>query len=259
MRFLILILLMGLLIGTVGAEKVFNVNLTIYKNDTVYVDIKAINGEVTPARLGWDDVSDYSLAVYLKNDSLLYRTFLPVEFNRYKIEETKSKYDIFVRRSKSGEANLWNTEVNIPHSKDVKELWISHKGPIFLYRFDAIDDGLCEFHRDGVCDPDCRDLDPDCFEITTTIPVKTTVKNVERNNSNNSLYILLFIVISFFVIIIYLEYMRRKRIREMKRRYEMIEWIEKQLKDGEDPNVLRDIVKSQGFEEELVDYVEKKL
>ena len=259
MRFLILILLIGLLIGTVGAEKVFNVNLTIYKNDTVYVDIKAINGEVTPARLGWGDVSDYSLAVYLKNDSLLYRTFLPVDFTEYEIKEVDTRFEIYHTRKPVGELDYWNTEIKIPYSEDAEELWIFHKGPIFLYRFDAIDDGLCEFHRDGVCDPDCRDLDPDCFETTTTIPVKTTVKNVERNNSNNSLYILLFIVISFFVIIIYLEYMRGKRIREMKRRYEMIEWIEKQLKDGEDPNVLRDIVKSQGFEEELVDYVEKKL
>jgi len=43
------------------------------------------------------------------------------------------------------------------------------------------------------------------------------------------------------------------------KRDKLVDWIEKELRNGEDPEKLKTVVRSQGFEEELVDQVEKKL
>ncbi len=117
--------------------------------------------------------------------------------------------------------------------------------------------------RNGVCDPDCsKGEDPDCLkETTTTSTTETTESTTASGGGDNSLtYILGFVVVSVTGFLIYRRYMWMREREEIQgKRKELITWIEKQLRKGEDPEKLKDVVRSQGFEEELVDYVEGKL
>ena len=126
-------------------------------------------------------------------------------------------------------------------------------------------DGFCAFLDDGVCDPDCTaGEDPDCVtEGSTTTATSTTESTAggdEAFDGNLLRYLAIAAVILVVGFVTYRRYERGKQVEETQRKREdVVDWIEKELRNGEDPAKLKTIVRSQGFEEELVDYVEKKL
>ncbi|MEA1924912.1 MAG: hypothetical protein U9M95_03490 [Candidatus Altiarchaeota archaeon] len=111
--------------------------------------------------------------------------------------------------------------------------------------------------RNGVCDPDCpKGVDPDC----PTIASSTSTTESMGGGDDSLAYIFGFVVVFVAGFLIYRRYSGIRKMEDTReKREEMIEWIEKQLREGEDPEKLKTIVRSQGFEEELIDYVEKKL
>jgi len=125
-------------------------------------------------------------------------------------------------------------------------------------------DGFCAYLDDGVCDPDCsKGEDPDCSEVpatTTTVTSTTSTTEPTAGVDNTLSYIIVLVVVSLAGFLIYRRYRKGKEIEDAReKREKLFDWIEKELRNGEDPEKLKTIVRSQGFEEELVDYVEKKL
>ncbi|MEA1925138.1 MAG: hypothetical protein U9M95_04645 [Candidatus Altiarchaeota archaeon] len=142
-------------------------------------------------------------------------------------------------------------------------------------------DAYCDKKEDGVCDPNCPVTDdPDCIAETTTITTSTLIPSTTTpdtvaststspattvgggavSDGNLLLYLLTTAVVLATAFFVYKKREDNKQAEEKQRkRMKLITWIEKQLRDGEDPEKLKTVVRSQGFEEELVDYVEKKL
>ena len=111
---------------------------------------------------------------------------------------------------------------------------------------------------DEVCNPNCKpEEDPDCVTESSTT---TSATESIGEGVNSLVYILGFVIVLVAGFLIYRRYMGKREMEDNQRkRDELISWIEKQLRDGEDPKKLKTVVRSQGFEEELVDYVEHKL
>jgi len=138
-------------------------------------------------------------------------------------------------------------------------------------------DGFCYKREDNFCDPDCNPKDdPDCIEILTTITTSlpsptttthlttTTIKNPQPSSKTKKqefkflpLFFILFII--FLIFLIY----RIKNVREFEKKEkvkeEMIEILKNKLRDGEDPNILRENLIAEGFDPKLLDEAERKL
>ncbi len=261
---IIALLMVMLLLGTATAETVFVIDLTIHKNDTVLVDVATGEGEPTPARTNWDDVTDYSISMYLENGSLFYKTYLSVNFIEYELMTVNTSFETLSYQRPVGELDSWQTEVRIPHSEDAKEFRVSHRGPIFIYRFEQRDDGRCQLGYDGTCDPDCTDLDPDCMGTTTStstiLPTTVSTTTIEPEEGQDILGYLPYIIILIIAIVI-IHRLRNKqqtaRIEQKKKKDEedLREWVEEQLRNGEDPELLRRALKRQGASPAVVDEI----
>ena len=260
---IIVLLMVMLLIGTANAEKVFVIDLTIYMNDTVVVDVATGEGEPTPARTNWDDITDYSISLYLGNGSLFYKTYLPANFIKYELMTVNTSFEVLSYQKPVGELDSWQTEVRIPHSEDAGEFRVFHRGPIFIYRFEQREDGRCQLGYDGTCDPDCTDLDPDCIGTTTTQPTTIpttlpTTTTIEQEGGQDILGYLPYLVIAIIAIVI-IHRLRKKqqtaKIEQKKKKEEqdLREWVEEQLRNGEDPELLRRALKRQGTSPAIVD------
>ncbi|OYT54291.1 MAG: hypothetical protein B6U72_03105 [Candidatus Altiarchaeales archaeon ex4484_2] len=259
MRYDVALMVFMVFTGVVVAEEDCQLDLTIYKNDTVRIaDVKIVELETTPERNSFDDVTNYSLGVYAIDGTVLYKTYLPVDFRVYEMEEFNNSFESFYIKKPVGERDYWQTEIIVP----CDEMWIFHRNPIFVYRFDEIKDERCQLGYNGVCDPDCSDLDPDCIiETSTTLTSSsTTVGGGESSGGNLLLYLLTAAVLLVTAFFVYRKREENKQAEEKQRkRRKLIEWIGEQLRDGEDPKKLKTVVRSQGFEPELVDYVERRL
>ncbi len=263
MRYDVALMVFMVFAGLVVAEENCQLDLTIYKNDTVRIsDVKIVELETTPERNSFNDVTNYSLGVYAIDGTRLYKTYLPVDFRVYELEEISHSYETYYVQTPVGERDYWQTEIIAPCGGNAEELWVFHRNPIFVYRFDEIEDERCQLGYNGVCDPDCSDLDPDCIieTSTTSTPPLTTVGGSESSGGNLLLYLLTAAVLLVTAFFVYRKHEENKQAEEKQRkRRKLIEWIGEQLRDGEDPEKLKAVVRSQGFEEELVDYVERKL
>ncbi len=126
-------------------------------------------------------------------------------------------------------------------------------------------DGFCDYIDDGVCDPDCATgEDPDCTTESSTTTATPTTEPAGGEDEDFDGNLLIYLAIAAVLLVVgfaaYSRYKKRKQIEETQnKREKLIEWIEKELRNGEDPEKLKPVVRSQGFEEELVDYVIKKL
>ena len=124
-------------------------------------------------------------------------------------------------------------------------------------------DSYCDGLDDLLCDPDCpTGEDPDCATETTTTTVTSTTESIpaSKGGDNSLAYILVLVVVFVAGFLIYRRYREGKEMEDAREKREgMVDWIEEQLRNGEDPKKLKTVVRSQGFEEKLVDYVEKKI
>jgi hypothetical protein len=105
-------------------------------------------------------------------------------------------------------------------------------------------DGYCDTQKDGVCDPDCsKEADSDCSAVDYLSFV---------------LPLILIIVLfgAFFVMNLRRE---KKKIDEEKGRDDLIEGLKARLKNGEDPNVLKNELISSGKDVKLLELAEKRI
>lgn len=133
-------------------------------------------------------------------------------------------------------------------------------------------DNYCNPIENVVCDPDCGPgQDPDCeVEVETsvtiaatssssTIPLATTLPS-EKPEDNGGYLIYL---IALFIILptAFLIYRKTKtgEIKKEKKELEVTEWVKKNLRDGEDPEALKEILREGGYDPKIVDELTKKL
>lgn len=103
------------------------------------------------------------------------------------------------------------------------------------------DDGYCDGLKDGICDPNCKaDEDKDCIK--------------EEKDFSYIFYMLGILILFGTIFLIY----KIKKAQKIKEENRLIEWIKKKLKEGEDPEVLRRILREEGHNENLVDKAEEK-
>ena len=266
---IIVLLMVMLLIGTANAEKVFVIDLTIYMNDTVVVDVATGEGEPTPARTNWDDITDYSISLYLGNGSLFYKTYLPANFIKYELMTVNTSFEVLSYQKPVGELDSWQTEVRIPHSEDAGEFRVFHRGPIFIYRFEQREDGSCQLGYDGTCDPDCPDLDPDCrlgttTTTSTTLPTTIPTTTIEPEKKQDIIGYLPYLLIAIIAIAIIHRLRKRQKIvrieqKKKKEEEDLRDWVEEQLREGEDQELLKRALKRQGADPAVVDEIMDKL
>jgi len=128
----------------------------------------------------------------------------------------------------------------------------------------GIGDGYCDRAGDGRCDPDCTPKgDPDCEVTTSTLqasPENILPELDERDYYNYALYLLgLFVVIAIALIIKQRREQARKARREREEENELREWIKTQIRDGEDPELLRKALEREGSDPAIVDEIMKRL
>jgi len=105
-------------------------------------------------------------------------------------------------------------------------------------------DNYCDGVGDGICDPDCsEEEDPDCgkegFDYTPYV---------------------IGIIAAIFIILLANSITRRRKLRDKGGEDEKItEWVESQLREGEDPNILKKALSGEGVDTKIVDDIMKRL
>jgi len=157
----------------------------------------------------------------------------------------------------------------------VRKKFVETRYPQYTEAYTGEVDITC-MHRydcdsDDVCNLECyQNKDPDCLiEATSTSPPSTTASSSsttstlsapqEGGTDNITIYAagLVVLVLVFFVVFSIKK--KNKQSAKARERQKMIEWINKQLQEGEHPDKIRFVVESRGFEPGLVDYLERKL
>ncbi len=131
-------------------------------------------------------------------------------------------------------------------------------------------DNYCNPIGNVVCDPDCEPgQDPDCEEgATTTIitatssttvpPVTTLPPEKPEDNGGYLIYLIALLIILPTAFLIYRK-TKTGEIKKEKKELEVKEWVKKNLRDGEDPEALKEILREGGYDPKIVDELTKKL
>ncbi len=140
-------------------------------------------------------------------------------------------------------------------------------------------DGKCDGLADNVCDPDCvrfrmRGNDPDCTTTTLAKTLPTTpaaarpaaiptppVDREEKRNPNGYLPYIIGAIVLVAIILVAVRSNRLRRIKEREREEEkrLRKWTEDQLRNGEDPELLKKALKKQNSDPAMVDEIMERL
>ena len=159
-------------------------------------------------------------------------------------------------------------DIIIPFVKDMRTVRISDGNGTGLIEVDVsnLAGEFCAQAND-YCDSDCAEgADPDCelgtttstappTTIPTTLPTTTTI---EPGGGSDILGYLPYIIILIIAAVIIHRLRKKQQIarKEQKKRRdeeELREWVEEQLRNGEDPELLRRALKRQGASPAVVD------
>jgi len=161
-------------------------------------------------------------------------------------------------------------DIIIPFVRDMRTVRISDGNGTGLIEVD-VSNLLGEFcaQANDYCDSDCAEgADPDCelgittstappTTIPTTLPTTTTI---EQGGGQDILGYLPYLIILIIAIVIIHRLRKRQKIagieqKKKKEEEDLREWVEEQLKNGEDPELLRRALKRQGASPAVVDEI----
>jgi len=128
--------------------------------------------------------------------------------------------------------------------------------------------------RNGICDPDCADLDPDCLTtvrattLPTTVPTTlaatlpttvptTTLRPEQKDDLSGYLPYLAGVIVLAIIAFIVLRSNRLRRMEQKKKEEKdnLRKWTEEQLRNGEDPELLNKAISAQGTDAANLDSV----
>jgi len=159
-------------------------------------------------------------------------------------------------------------DIIIPFVRNMRTVRISNGSGTLLIAVDVgnLAGEFCAEAND-YCDSDCTDLDPDCITTTTstapptTIPTTlSTTTTIEQEGGWGVLGYLPYIIMVIIATVI-IHRLRKKqqtaKIEQKKKKEEqdLREWVEEQLRNGEDPELLRRALKRQGASPAMVDEI----
>lgn len=166
-------------------------------------------------------------------------------------------------------------DIIIPFIKEVQIIKVFDSNGTELIAVD-ISDSLREFCMEvnHYCDPDCVEgVDPDCELGTTTVrattlptAISTTVSTttLEPEEKQDIIGYLPYLVGAIILIVIIFVVLRSNRISKKERKKKDEEeklrnWVEEQLREGEDPALLKKALEKQGSSPKVVDEFMQKL
>lgn len=170
--FLVIVLLFSVL---VTATKVMQVDLTIYKDDTVVLDgFRVYEGQVDEYPI---ERSDYILKLTNKNNLIIDEVKLPVSFYVHAVQPVET--DSLLISAELNYNEDWKLlevyhDDNLIFQKDI-ENYFCNSNNICEENENYVSceqdcpsgskDGWCDRKTDGKCDPDCLEgIDKDCLE-----------------------------------------------------------------------------------------------
>ena len=298
MKKIILLMVIAVLLTIPGnAQMLCELEFTIYKDDTVELNkIQVLPGVAHEIPRGIIS-SDYVLHVLDSNRNIIKEAHLPVSFlllSDPPQETDRSRTWLELEYDSSwrfleiyhGDSRIFQKDMgplcNGDSRCDPEESWISCPGDCPS----GSEDGWCDRVNDGTCDPDCMEgADSDCelgtttvrglgtttvrelgtttpaTTLPTTVPTTTTIEQQEGNGLEGYLPYLFGVIILVVIAVVVLRSSQLRRMdRKRKEEKEKLgNWVEGQLRTGEDPELLKKALKKQGAEPAMVDEVMKKL
>jgi len=151
-------------------------------------------------------------------------------------------------------------------------------GSCFPDCFSGGRDDYCDRKDDLICDPDCMEgVDLDCelgtttvrattvpTTLPTTIPTTLPTTTIEQQEGGGLEGYLPYLFVVVFLVVIAVVVHRSRQIKRMEQKREeerekLGNWIEGQLRTGEDPKLLKKALEKQGADAAMVDEVMEKL
>lgn len=147
-------------------------------------------------------------------------------------------------------------------------------GNCFQDCFSGGRDDYCDRKDDLICDPDCAEgADPDCELGTTTVRVTTvpttipttvpttTIEHEESGGLSGYLPYLVGVIVLIVIAVVVLRSNRLGRMDQKKKeeKEKLRIWAEEQLRNGEEPELLKKALEKQGADPSMVDEVMKRL
>jgi len=290
MKKIILLMVIAALLTMPGsAQMVCELEFTIYKNDAVELNkIQVMPGMASEIPSGIIS-SDYVLHVLDSNRNIIKEAHLPVSFlllSNPPQETDRSRiwveleYDSFWRFLEiyHNDSRIFQKDMgprcNGDSICDPEENWISCPRDCPS----GSEDGWCDRVKDGTCDPDCMEgVDSDCelgtttvgattlpSTLPTTIPTTLPTTTIEQQEGSDLEGYLPYLVGFIVLVVIVFVVLRSNRLGRMeqknKEKGEKLRiWAEEQLKNGEDPELLKNALEKQGADPKIVDEFMKKM
>jgi len=176
---------------TAHSETVLSLDLTIYKNDTAYLNnIKLLEGRATP----YISSGDYSLKITDNSENILFEHAINLVFALLSDPPIERDYaDLSLRipfnnnmkkiiLEKNG-TDIFSSLINLCNNNnfcDPNEDYLSCPSDCPLDK----KDGICIKDADGICDPDCLPgVDPDCSQTVN----QTITPNASASGCGNGI------------------------------------------------------------------------
>jgi len=282
------------------ADKVIDVNLIVYENDTVEErHVIITEGRATGY---YREGGDYELRALDSDKNSIWSQRLNILFGYH------GPVVLGMEIPPDEEFNSYLLSFRIPYREEMSHLELLHGTETIFSKeiagcnSNGVCDGLetyyscpqdcssgsedkvCVKYRDGVCDPDCAEgVDPDC-ELDTTIPTTlpitllttlpttipittlpttiptTTIRPEEKEDIDTYLpYLLGAIILTAIILLIRKRQGIKRNLKEKEEEEKLREWVESQLKVGEDPELLKKALEREGSDPAIVDEVIERL
>ena len=277
-----------LLMISAGAERVIDVSLMLYEDDTVEGNYVIITeGRATDYHR---EEGDYELRALDSDGNSVWSQRLEIIFG-YK----GPPIDGVPYPSGGDGPEAYSLSFRIPYQENMTRLVLLHGTETVFSKdiYECNNNGICDNietyyscpvdcspgsrdkvcinYADGLCDPDCaRGVDPDCEPATTTTRATTlpttvpTTTTIEPEGGQDIIGYLPYFIGAIVLVIIAAVVLRSNRMGRMKQKKkkdeeDLREWVEEQLRSGEDPELLRRALKKQGASPAMVDGIMDRL
>ena len=276
---------------SVYSEKVLNIELEVYKNDSVIPkSIMPMDGNPTIYVVP----GDYRLVLLNPEGEIILEK--PIEISFIVMTDPPTPIDSYplslrlpynpemrILKLFNGDKEIFSTTIDVCNNDGVCQIGYEN----FLSCPDDCpldkNDGICIKDADGVCDPDCSEgVDPDCVtvptttyeeiittEITTdivtteTTDIETTTTTIDKKEDREYLNYLPWLVLIVVIMAAILLYISRKKNKPVESdtvgEDKITSWIKEKLKKGEDPEVLKKGLEAEGYDPKIIDKVKREL
>ncbi|MEM4347059.1 MAG: hypothetical protein QW802_00525 [Candidatus Altiarchaeota archaeon] len=265
------------LISLVYGEKVLNIDLEVFKDDSVKVN-KIILMEGNPTV--YISPGEYKLRILDYENNVIEEIPINLVFmvmtdppkptdSAFINLRLPYKQEMQTLKLFNKDMEIFSTKIQLCNNDNVCD--INYENFLSCPEDCPLDkkDGICIKEADKICDPDCAEgVDPDCKAVPTTIEitriettkittVMTTTTTIQDKKTDFFIYLPLFIIIVLILSFVVIIYMRRK-IKKKEKGFDnskVVSWVREKLSKGENPEILKKGLEAEGYSPEIVDKI----